>query len=261
MSIERIEPFTVEWEAFYSNHIHRYKFALDEIKKSQEGALILDAACGVGYGAFYLNENCNCKIVGIDINEKALSIATKNFSSKGITYLKDDCTYLQMAKGYAPFDYVVSFETLEHLKEPEIFLDNIFNLLKKEGTLILSTPNANLGNGKKNPVWSYHEKEYTAEELTKLLTSIGFNKIELFGQKYSFSGKIKNQIRAELNTLAFNPFQRLGREIQKIFRKRKFNACLPETLDDLDILAFPDPAAFDDLKIDIPFVVIAVAKK
>ena len=49
MSFERIEPGTTEWEAFYANHIHRYRFGT-EILRERRAEKVLDAACGVGYG-------------------------------------------------------------------------------------------------------------------------------------------------------------------------------------------------------------------
>jgi hypothetical protein len=52
-AFERIEPDTASWAAYFSNHIHRYMFAAEKLK--EVGARhVLDAACGVGYGACYL---------------------------------------------------------------------------------------------------------------------------------------------------------------------------------------------------------------
>ena len=52
MAIERIVPGTIEWEAFYANHICRYQFAKEQIEKT-DAVHILDAACGTGYGSFF----------------------------------------------------------------------------------------------------------------------------------------------------------------------------------------------------------------
>lgn len=38
------------------------------------------------------------------------------------------------------FDYIVAFDVLEHLKDPSNALKNIFEKLKKDGTLVFSTP-------------------------------------------------------------------------------------------------------------------------
>jgi SAM-dependent methyltransferase len=260
MSIERLEPGTKEWDAFYSNHIQRYQFALDQINRSDTGK-ILDAACGAGFGSHFLAENTKHKVVGIDNDSAALNIANRQFKSETVEFIKDDCNTMECVRKFAPFEYVVSFETLEHLPEPDCFLKNVFNLLKPGGTLVLSTPNKSVTSpgGKIN--WAFHEKEYTAAELTEALVTAGFTDIQFYGQRFNQRGKLKNEIRAELNILYSNPFQRIGRFFQTALKRRKFGPILKETTEDLEIVPFKDPYSCDSLKADGPFVLIVVTTK
>jgi ubiquinone/menaquinone biosynthesis C-methylase UbiE len=62
------------------------------------------------------------------------------------------------------FDWVVSFQVIEHIKEDGLFLQEIYRVLKPGGRALLTTPNRPMSLSR-NP---WHIREYTAEELTGL---------------------------------------------------------------------------------------------
>lgn len=259
MSFERIEPNTTEWEAYYANHIQRYMFAaqkLEEFGKTR----ILDAACGVGYGSHYLAEALNATVIGIDRNSEALKIAANNFSHPSVTFCADDCEELSKAKEGAPFDAVVSFETIEHLKQPARFLDRIRDLLAPNGLLLMSSPNSRVSDPNGSGEWEFHEREFTAPEFKGLLAEAGFRNVSLFGQKTTALGRLRSDLRAELNTLRFNPLMRMGKLLQRVLRGRKSNSSsLPETLDDFEIIPLASAEECDALGSDGPFVLVCIA--
>jgi SAM-dependent methyltransferase len=261
MAIERIVPGTKEWEAYYANHIIRYKFAAANINK-QLTLNILDAACGVGYGSGFLaKEFPSASVTAIDRSLEALAIAKKLYSSNSyIQFIEDDCHTLEAAGKFAPFDTIVSFETLEHLPKPEDFLKSCLHNLKKGGRIIVSTPNQ-LVSSPEELNWEYHEKEYTATEFYNILQSAGFTNIALFGQQFNLKGKIKNEVRADINRLWSNPLVRFGRWLQAILRGRKFDPVLKETEDDFEIVSYATAADCDKLQLQGPFVLIAIAEK
>jgi len=260
MAVERIVPGTIEWQAYYANHIVRYQFAA-QVLKPLNVINVLDAACGVGYGTEFLHKRLGgTSIVSIDQSKEALSIAQATFASDGIHFMVDDCHTLLAASKFAPFNAIVSFETLEHLPRPLDFLKSCFQNLHHQGKLIVSTPNQLVS----SPVklnWEFHEKEYKAVELYQLLESTGFTNIQLYGQQFNLKGKIKNELRADLHRLWSNPFIRLGRFLQTILRGRKFDPVLKETEDDFEIVRFKNAAEIDELGLQGPFVLIAIAEK
>jgi len=80
------------------------------------------------------------------------------------------------------FDTVISFETIEHLKEGQKFIHSLYNLLNKNGTLVLSTPDhkfKDLFFGGKI-LMKYHLKEYYQEEMAELLKKVGFQEIQIY---------------------------------------------------------------------------------
>ncbi len=122
-------------------HIDRYEFAaryLRDMKNS--GLYLLDAACGTGYGSNILKKAHPEQIVGVDISPRTVAYATKNYGDESCMFRVSDVTQMD---GFdeASFDAVVSFETIEHFEQPFLFLEHIHRLLKKDGKLILSTPN------------------------------------------------------------------------------------------------------------------------
>lgn len=69
---------------------------------------------------------------------------------------------------------VVSFETIEHVKSPLVFLQHIRAVMKEGASLILSTPNNPL---LQPPGYSEHVAEYSLPQMREMLGQSGF-KIE-----------------------------------------------------------------------------------
>lgn len=122
-------------------HIDRYEFAADYLKdKSNDSFTVLDAACGTGYGSDILKRIEPKSIMGIDICSETINYANKKYGNMQCTFKVSDITDMNAFKEKM-FDAVVSFETIEHIEMPTIFLENVKRVLKKEGILIISTPN------------------------------------------------------------------------------------------------------------------------
>jgi len=85
---------------------------------------------------------------------------------------------LPYLKGVADnsFDYAVSFQVIEHIKDDRTFLKEIHRVLKTGGKLLLTTPNKPMSLTR-NP---WHIREYTANELFMLTNSL-FDMVEMNG--------------------------------------------------------------------------------
>lgn len=260
MAIERIIPNTKDWEAFYANYIGRYQFAKEQFEEIKATNL-LDAACGCGYGSFFLGTDGALNITAIDRSMQALDIAAKKFCRKNIQYFKDDCHILEAAAACGPYDAIVSFETLEHLPHPEKFIAACYQNLSGEGKLIISTPNQNVSSPGLSLDWMYHEKEYQPQDLIEILSKAGFLNIKLYGQQMTAIGKLRSQFRAELNKINSNPFMRIGRLVQKIVKGHQYKSVLPEQAEDFEIVYYNSPDAINALAEKGPFVLIAVCNK
>jgi SAM-dependent methyltransferase len=74
------------------------------------------------------------------------------------------------------YDFIISFQVIEHVKDDRLFLEEIYRLLKPGGVAVITTPNIKMSLSR-NP---WHIREYTAQELLDLSYDI-FDKIEARG--------------------------------------------------------------------------------
>lgn len=74
------------------------------------------------------------------------------------------------------FDYVVSFQVIEHIEQDAEFVREVSRVLRPGGKFIVSTPNAPMSLTR-NP---WHVREYKADELEALL-KVGFSSVERMG--------------------------------------------------------------------------------
>lgn len=74
------------------------------------------------------------------------------------------------------FDYVVSFQVIEHIRRDADFVREVHRVLRHGGRFVVSTPNAPMSLTR-NP---WHVREYRAEELKALLEGV-FDSVECYG--------------------------------------------------------------------------------
>lgn len=259
-SFERLEPDTDAWAAFIGNHRCRYAFAAQRLRRCQGVRRVLDAATGVGYGAAQIANDCGADVVAVDRDVAALQLARVRFAHPRVRYEQDDCTTLRQAEATgAPYDAAVSFETIEHLTNPTAFLRRVFELLRADGVLIASTPNATVTLAERG-AWQHHEREYTAQEFEAMLNAAGFGTVELYGQQLTPIGTLRRDVRAELNRLRSNPVTRLGTWMHRMIRGVVVSPALPEQTVDFAIEPIESAEACVRQGVEGPFVLVAVAK-
>lgn len=123
-------------DMYQKNHYRRYEFALNNITS---GEICGDFACGSGYGSVLLSTKAN-KVVGADLNKKVITEIKKRYAKNSkVEFLNQNLLNLDYQDF---FSSIVSFETIEHFEENDIYqLLGIFNKsLKAKGKIILSTP-------------------------------------------------------------------------------------------------------------------------
>lgn len=96
---------------------------------------ILDIGCGIGQIGQRLLKDNNL-VYGIDIAKGAVTQAIKN----GIKAKYCDID-TQEIPFKAKFDTIVAAEVIEHVYDTSLFLQKIAKKLKRDGTLIITTPN------------------------------------------------------------------------------------------------------------------------
>ncbi|WP_312417934.1 class I SAM-dependent methyltransferase [Shinella sp.] len=142
-------------------HLARYSMA----RPFADGKRVLDIACGEGYGAYALATRWNAAhVTALDIAPEAIASAKHNFSADNIEFGVASAYDLSKIFPENSFDLIVSFETIEHLEDPERFLREIKKVVAPDATIIISCPNdprhydeGDVGN-------PFHMRTFTASE-------------------------------------------------------------------------------------------------
>lgn len=174
------------------DHRKRYEFALSNISPSD---VILDAACGVGYGTFLLASKSK-SATGLDISTPSIAFAKKIFKAANLTFDVANLLELDDSK-YPRFDTIVSFETIEHVPNHKLVIKTFRKMLKTGGKLICSVPNQNVVPFTKE-THPFHVRHFTPEQITEDLKQNSFSKIEVYYQYVNEDFNIeRNNIEGE----------------------------------------------------------------
>ena len=111
----------------------RMDYVLDMIEPDSS---VLDFGCGDGAVLKYLADKKNIKGIGVDVSEDILARA----KTLGIETIKMDISKLSELDNLPEVDYITGFEIIEHLPNPEEFINKIKNKAKK--AMIFSVPNS-----------------------------------------------------------------------------------------------------------------------
>ncbi len=116
MTLERI-PAGQVWQ----EHDHRLRYHLARGLVGRNDA-VLDAACGVGYGTYILSGSSGSVFVGVDKEPADLEYVELAERVRYVTADLNGPNRDIVLEGVGEFDVSVSFETIEHLDDPEDFV-------------------------------------------------------------------------------------------------------------------------------------------
>ena len=197
MAVERLNLASEGMADILSNeHWLRYEAIAPLVKDK----IVLDIACGSGYGTDYLAKQGAREIIGADINETSVKNNQVNYQANNLKFQVADALSLPFANN--KFDIIVSLETVEHFAadKQSALIQEFKRVLKVGGLLIMSTPNA-LASRTKNP---WHLKELTKEEFSALLKA-SFQNHRIYEQGSAIATFIKGSDASRFNLTS--PFQ------------------------------------------------------
>ena len=175
------ENLYVNKENFYSTHS-------EILKKIENNSKILDIGCNDGYIANLLKTKKNCYVVGIDKKKDSNNLNLDEFINHDLNTGLPEIDYQK-------FDYIILLDVIEHLNDPESFIDQLKkNISENENIkIIISTPNiaffvmrimlliGNFNYGKRGILDKTHTRLFTFSTLKYLLLQSGFSIIEKKG--------------------------------------------------------------------------------
>jgi 2-polyprenyl-3-methyl-5-hydroxy-6-metoxy-1,4-benzoquinol methylase len=175
---ERIIPKNMKpMNGMLLEHLARYYFSTP-----YASGRVLDIACGTGYGSVMVAKTRKTEVdqvLGVDFDADVIHYAKQNYYHPKVSFLVGDAMDPYLRNQIGTFDTILSFETIEHVKDDRLFIERMRQLLKKDGTLVLSTP---FGQGRGKPSDEpFHYHQLTEEEFRSLFDS--FSEKEVFYQR------------------------------------------------------------------------------
>ncbi len=108
-------------------------------REGRQRATILDYGCGTGFTLTRpLGQNGD-RILGVDPHPPTVAMAVKQNLYDNVRYAVGDLN--DLLKWNDRFDVIICSEVVEHLQEPETYLEGFNKLLNTPGILIVSVPN------------------------------------------------------------------------------------------------------------------------
>ena len=154
------------------NPVHQRLYFPYEVAAKTISGKVLELGCGWGRGVEKLIANCD-HYTGLDkftdlVDSLQAKYPTHSFKTADLPYLTE---YQDNS-----FDYIVTFQVIEHIQNDHKFLEEAARVLKPGGKLMLTTVNRDYSLSR-NP---WHVREYNTDELSGLMRKY-FSKVDLFG--------------------------------------------------------------------------------
>ena len=181
-----------------------------------KGLDVLDVGCGGGL----LSEpmaRLGANMTSIDAGEKNVEIAKIHAAQSGLDIDYRNTLPEDLAREGKRFDVVLNMEVIEHVADPELFMDASSSVLKENGCMVLSTMNRNIKSlllGKVAaeyllrwlPVGTHDWKKFMKpSELARLVRPHGLEFTDLQGMVYNPFKDVWSLSKTDLdvNYLAF----------------------------------------------------------
>lgn len=154
------------------NPIHQRLFKAYVVAKDHVQGNILEVGCGEGRGISSLLEKA-ASFTAVDKIKPVIEGLAKRYPSG--KFIAMNIPPLSGLPDNA-YDFVVSFQVIEHIEDDKLFLKEIHRVLKPGGKAFITTPNRSMSLTR-NP---WHIREYLPDELSRLASSI-FGKVTMKG--------------------------------------------------------------------------------
>lgn len=184
---ERYIPNSTENKELEIEHVQRYNSIIDLVKDK----IVLDAACGEGYGAYILSKYAK-KVYAFDISEETIAHAKLTYSKPNLCFFKGSVDSIDIPND--SIDIIVSFETIEHISEEQQsnFLEEAKRILKNNGLFIVSTPDKYWYSDYPKYSNPFHVKEFYKSEFYSFLSGY-FSHVQFYYQRYEVVSLISNK--------------------------------------------------------------------
>lgn len=168
--------------SFIAPKVYEYTHMLNGVSLNKED-VVLDVGCGDGTLSCAIAKSVK-KVIGVDTYESA--IANAEFKAKELSTMIDaefHCSKLErLGFEHNSFDKVFSFSVIEHIPNYMEVFEEIFQLLKKDGELIISVDSFSQVDKETLKIHTEKfdvQKYFQKSELYDLLKNLGFKEVSV----------------------------------------------------------------------------------
>ncbi|MEM2195279.1 MAG: class I SAM-dependent methyltransferase [Candidatus Methanomethylicia archaeon] len=191
--MEKYKNIVKEYNEKYSKYLHELRLPGDTLKDEiiygillnlgTRNDRLLEVGCGVGHTSNKLSKLT--EVVGVDLSEKAIEIASK---SSRAYFVRADIQILPFRDN--SFKYAVAKDVLEHVLDDDSALRELNRVCKDNGILIIYVPHV------------LHPVNFSAESLVKKLVGYTIDPSASHLRRYSLFEVVKKLERNQFSTLA-----------------------------------------------------------
>lgn len=188
---DQVDPFDEKDNHLWMKleHLGHYLFAADFLKRYHP-KVVADVSCGLGYGIPELARAAQT-IVAVDSSQEMIDEASKRNKNFNVKFLNINLDREELTPAIKPgsVDAVVSFESLEHLVDPNGAIDQFAQILRPGCFFICSVPNA-LSEPRARaclPRNKCHRQLFNFGSLSRMVQSNGLQIKYRLGQSWSYA--------------------------------------------------------------------------
>jgi len=178
---ERTLPGIPDERYWFVRHVIAYRAAQEAVRslaatRPERGVTVVDAGCGEGYGLELLRAAGADRVIGADLDRRTVAHARAVYSAADPAIEVVEAELRQLPVPDDAIALCVSFQVIEHLHDIPGYLAELQRVTAPGGGILIATPNRlTFTPGSDTPVNPFHTVEFTAAELTRLLTRSGLD--------------------------------------------------------------------------------------
>lgn len=175
---ERTVPDVPDESYWFARHVVAYELAGDHV----DGATVLDAGCGEGYGLAMLRTAGASRVLGADLDATTVAHARRRYATADPRIAVVRCELMALPLPDDAVDVTCSFQVIEHVHDVAGYLASLGRVTRPGGTILLATPNRLTFTPDSDvPVNPFHHVEFTAGELVSTVAAAGLEVRSLLG--------------------------------------------------------------------------------
>lgn len=179
---ERTVPGVPDEAYWFARHVVAY----DHAARHVDGATVLDAGCGEGYGLALLRRAGATRVLGADLDGPTVAHARHRYAEDDPAIEVVRCELMSLPLPDDAVDVTVSLQVIEHVHDVPGYLGSLRRVTRPGGRVVVATPNRLTFTPDGDvPVNPFHHLEFSAAELRATLTAAGVVVDEVVGVRHA----------------------------------------------------------------------------